>query len=310
MIQNAENVDVKQISLTGARAIALLGLLMQKPAGIDEIKQQLIKYGMMDKSQPDDVLRIDLNTLKHIGCKISRACKTTGYKYILEKHPFSLKFDKLELNALKRIYNDIKSNCNVTLLEKYDNLFHKLSEYITDDETREALLGISVFKYYPIELIKALISTCEKKNILTITYKKPTAKMQTEKHIVAEKLVCRSNKIYLYGYDIDKQESVMLNLKRLTGIIETYDAPPSFQSKTFKINYHLFNIGEVSLDNEDEKLIETTENGYIIEGTYHNDFIAMQRVLSFGANCTVLEPEKFKNKIIQTLKKMRKIYER
>ena len=50
------------------------------------------------------------------------------------------------------------------------------------------------------------------------------------------------------------------------------------------------------------------ENGYIIEGEYHNDFIAIQRILSFGADCTVLEPENFKKKIIEKLKSIRREY--
>ena len=35
----------------------------------------------------------------------------------------------------------------------------------------------------------------------------------------------------------------------------------------------------------------------------------MQRVLSFGKNCTVLEPDKFKAKLIEKIKEMRNIYD-
>ena len=41
-------------------------------------------------------------------------------------------------------------------------------------------------------------------------------------------------------------------------------------------------------------LCSGTKEGFIIEGSYHNEFLATQRVLSFGSNCTVVEPEDFK----------------
>jgi predicted DNA-binding transcriptional regulator YafY len=49
--------------------------------------------------------------------------------------------------------------------------------------------------------------------------------------------------------------------------------------------------------------------GFIIEGKYHNEFIAMQRILSFGDNCIVISPENFKENIIDSLKKMRALYD-
>ena len=50
------------------------------------------------------------------------------------------------------------------------------------------------------------------------------------------------------------------------------------------------------------------ENGFIIEGVYHNDFVATQRILSFGASCTVYEPQDFKEHIVELLRKMRNTY--
>ena len=59
---------------------------------------------------------------------------------------------------------------------------------------------------------------------------------------------------------------------------------------------------------EGETITETSEAGFTVEGVYHNEFLAIQRILSFGSDCTVIEPEEFREKIIQKLKSMRKIY--
>ena len=54
--------------------------------------------------------------------------------------------------------------------------------------------------------------------------------------------------------------------------------------------------------------MEKRDDVYVIEGRYYNDFLAAQRILSFGANCTVLEPQEFRETIIQKLKNMRNVY--
>ena len=59
-----------------------------------------------------------------------------------------------------------------------------------------------------------------------------------------------------------------------------------------------------------EEIIEALETGFLVEGFYHNDFLATQRILSFGSKCTIVEPEDFKINLINKIKEMRKNYER
>ena len=58
-----------------------------------------------------------------------------------------------------------------------------------------------------------------------------------------------------------------------------------------------------------KEYLKTLEKYYVVEGTYHNDFWAMQRVLSLGYKCTVIEPLDFKNSVIEKIKEMRSTYE-
>ena len=102
-------------------------------------------------------------------------------------------------------------------------------------------------------------------------------------------------------------KSLMLNLSRINDIISRKDGNKNFDSKTLKIKFHLKDLGAYGLE-KNEEIIGINGGGYVLEGTYHNEFIAIQRMLSFGSCCTVLEPENIKNKIIETLKKMREIY--
>ena len=85
MFKTEEKTDLNQISLTGLRALVFISLLVSKPCSMDEIKQNLINLKIMDENQKDDILRIDLNTIKSMGCEILRCSQKTGYKYVLQK---------------------------------------------------------------------------------------------------------------------------------------------------------------------------------------------------------------------------------
>lgn len=307
MFKPVERAELNQISVTGMRSIVLLGLLIVAPRSLEEIREAFLELNIIEDSHSNDILRIDLNTLKAMGCEISRASAKTDYKYVLSKHPFSLKIGDEEIKVLKRVYKKIKLDADLSLLIDYHELFEKLAGYIYEDNTKEALLGISVLKSFDINLLKELIVDCKQEKVLELAYKKPTAKLEERKEIVAQKLVFKNDKIYLYGFDFDSDNSIVLNVKRIRAIFSKKLNKKGYEPKLTKIKYHLKSFG-VETITEGETILEASDDGYIIEGEYHNEFLAMQRVLSFGANCTVLEPVEFREMIINKLKEMRKAY--
>ena len=300
--------DLCQVSLTGIRALTLLGLLIQAPRSLEEIKEEFVKHNIMDESNSYDILRIDINTLKTMGCQISRADKRTDNKYVLLKQPFELELNDNEIKLLKRALNKVKETADIDFLLKCDELFKKIAQNMTDANTKEILIGLSPLKKYKVELINALKSDCQNKNVLTLCYKSPTSKMVEEKEIAAQSLEFKNDKIYLYGYDKFKKESVTLNIKRILKILSRSGSDSTIESKPIKIKFKLTSFGISGLD-ENEKIISgDIQEGFVIEGIYHNEFVATQRMLSFGPACTVCEPQDFKERIVKVLKEMREIY--
>ena len=83
MFKPADKTELNQISLTGMRAIALIGLLVKAPRTLEEIRQKFIELNIMEPEHSDDILRIDLITLRTMGCEITKANVATDFKYIL-----------------------------------------------------------------------------------------------------------------------------------------------------------------------------------------------------------------------------------
>ena len=76
MLSNVTKEDLCQVSLTGVRSLILLGFLINKPHSLSEIREKFIDYNIMEESHSDDIIRIDLNTLRAMGCDITRDRKS------------------------------------------------------------------------------------------------------------------------------------------------------------------------------------------------------------------------------------------
>lgn len=304
-----KNIDLNQISLTGVRAIVLIGLLSIKPRSLKEIRHKYIEYGIMDKSQSDDMIRIDLSTIKSFGCKISRSSAKTNFQYVLSKHPFKVNINEHDVKTIKHLFDKIKNKISIQKLLDYDALSDKISKCISDEKVKEAFLGISPLKYYDTDFLKELYAACVNNYTVELMYKKAYSANAEEKSIVAQKLVFQNGKLYLYGYDLGKKDSVTLLFNRIKSIKSKKLTDKDYTQKPVFIRFILKNFNYEMLTQE-EKIVKKETNTCTVEGSYFNEFLAIQRILSFGAHCTVVEPVEFRNKIISKLKEMRKIYEK
>ena len=308
MIESSQKKDLSQISLTGVRSLILFGLLLKSPMSLEEIKNAFISFNIMEGSNSYDIIRIDINTLRSIGCKISRADKRTDNKYVLLSHPFNISITDEEISVLKRALTKIKQGADINVLSTYDELFKKISEHLQDSQMSEILRGLCPLKNYDISLVEKLKSAYKTKKILKLEYKAPNFKKTLEKEVIINSVIMKNDKLYLYGIDKNSKDSVTLNIKRILKIISQSDNDGSIQSTPVKVKFFLKDFGISGLDDNEKIISGNFDEGFIIEGEYYNNFLATQRILSFGINCTVLEPETFKNNIISILKKMRDIY--
>ena len=307
MFVSDERVDVTQISLTGTRALALIGLLIVEPHSFDEIKKKFLEIGLFDKKSSEDILRIDIGTIKTMGCELSRPCLSNGYKYVIKKHPFSLDLTIDDIKLLKRAYNRIKSNVTLENLIEYDDLFKKIAKFIYNDEIKEALFGISILKYYNVEELKEVLADCKSQKIIELIYRYQETKKETIKKIKAQKLAFQNDKLYLYGYDYEKQNSTVLMYKRIKNIISKTEDEKRIETKNLVITYQLQDFDK-DLLLEDEKIIQEGKEKFIVEGSFYNDFYAIQRILSLGSKCTIISPNDFKISVINKLKEMKEVY--
>lgn len=298
----------KQISLTGSRAMIMLIALMESPKNFEEIKEFMYDCGVINKEYSIDTIRIDLNTLKAIGCKISKATKTNNNKYKLLDHPFYLHLSQSEIDLLKQAYKIVASHASPETLLDYHKLFNKLAEQEKDPDIKEELYGISILKGENIDIIEQLVSNETRKNLVKIIYTAGSSKEKVEYEITVERLGVRSGKLYLYCYNHTLNSRSFLNISRIDAVIsKIYDRKFGIGNNT-TVHFKLKNFLDYKLE-ENEYIIDEDNNCALIEGQYYNDFIAIQRMLYLAGDCTVLSPDNIKTEVINRLKGMRALYE-
>lgn len=307
MFRFDDKCDPRQISLTGVRAIVILALLNVRPCSFEEIRDFLIESNIANRSYSIDTIRIDLNTLKYIDCKISRATKSTNNKYVLKDHPFELVLTDEDIETLRLIYKNIYKNLSIDRLLEYDALFTKLSNAKITEEQKEVLRGISILKSYDNSLVEELLKDSKKHNKLTIQYA-TTADKDVEYEITVEKLGLRSDKLYIYCYNHSMNKRTFLKFSKLKQVLARTLRGEFTSPNDVIVEFKLKNYEEYNL--EDYETITKVEGSTAyVKGSYYNDFIALQRVLSFGADSILISPVELRKELIEKLKGMRAQYD-
>lgn len=298
--------DSKQISSTGVRAlIVLLGLLVE-PKTHEELKDFLISCGVINSVYSIDTLRMDINTLKTIGCEFDKASKKKDYKYTLLSHPFKVKITSMDVCFLKEIYKSICKNASPETLLNYHYLFEKLSKLSDSEEVCESLLGISLFKDLDLKIIKTLFTDEKHNNKIQIQYA-ATKKKEVIYDVTIEKLAMRSDKLYAFCYNHTFAKRMFLKVKNIKGILCKYFDRTSKVGLDIVVKFRLKNSYRYQLE-PNETIIDSSTQELFIEGMYFNTFTAVQRILSFGSDCTVVGPTEIKELVIEKLLEMRELY--
>jgi hypothetical protein len=293
------------ISLTAYRAIKILKILIEKPCSQKEIIDYLKSDELTCRSISDDTLRITINSLKNVGCIISRPCRSNSYKYVLQKHPFGIKFTTNEIKILYQIREQFLQQSNWKFVMELNNLYDNI---FCEDENEKDLIN----KNRPFSKIKEKIledlkqNRLEKKSIL-MTYQTSINKVGII-DIVTERIFCENRKLYLMAWYPKRKKFAYFNLEKIQTIhsIKPYKKDKnSPQIALYKV------LGDEVLTfkcNSDEKIIKRTSEYIIVETIVESEFKFFQRILSFGVNFSLIEPDYLKVALKNKINKIKERY--
>lgn len=301
-------VTYNLMSFTGFKSIYIFSLLLEGPKSYEELQDYLLNHEYLREKASVDTLRVYLNSLRHIGCNVKR-CSVNGVsKYYIESHPFNLKFNESQIDSLIKIYKAILKSIDVHDLISLQQFFHKISNYIDNEDLIHRLQKVSPLHNIDQQLLDDLMKYAENNNEIVIYYH---SEHTSEKSItlLVDKLAINDGKLYVYGVNSEYQNYgsfLVSKILKITGVnltTQTLAVPSIVVGYEYKKDR-----GENFEPLSYEKIIETRGNKILVEMTSKNKFEMMQRVMYHSNKCKVLYPKDFVTYITNNLKKMKEGY--
>ena len=296
----------KQVSLTGARALAIFMTLLDSPKTYEEINDILTECGVITKGYSPHTLRMDINTLKAVGCEISKAVKSEFNRYGLKDHPFRIVISPKEIDSIKKVYELVCKHASLQKLLDYHSFFNHLKEITDDKSMKYEIQDISVLKNSNIMLLEKLAANEKIHNKIRVSYQ-PSSFEDYEYDITIERYEIKDDELYVHCYNHTLDESSFLNAGNVKRVINSAFDPDIETGLPVYIRFKLYSPEQYLLN--DNEIISKKGDDYIIAaGRYYDNFTGIQRMLSFGLNCAVLEPKEIKTEVINKLREMKGLY--
>src|SRR5574344_265123 len=192
-------VNCNLMSLTGYRTLVLLKSLMESPKSIDELNECFLNNQYIKEKFSSDTLRIYINSLRSVGCDITKANKSTNNKYVLKSHPFYLSIPKKQILALRKVCKAMQDKISIDEIVTLESVLAKVSNLVGSSEEVDYIKNLCPLKNIDVEILKELMFHSKKKNQINFLYSSPNSGAK-QISIVADKLSFKSEKLYLWGY--------------------------------------------------------------------------------------------------------------
>ena len=295
--------NYKYICLTAYRTLLLLKYLMAGALDKQKIVQLFDDDAFVLNGITSENIRVMINSLKEVGCKISRPNNKNNFQYILTENPFYLDFTNDEIKLLNKFRKKFLGNKDLNYILNTNSLFEKICLLISNESTKENIRNHNLLPDVDRGLIINLQNLCRNKDKVVFNYL--SGRKLSEFEMIASFLKYERDRLYIWGYSTkyndysylraDKIKSFRILEKQSQEIVNDY-----------VIRYEIYN--KSYLPESNETIVESNNNFLLIDYKAENKFRAIQKFLELGNEGKIISPEEFKQEFIETVKSVKEIY--
>jgi predicted DNA-binding transcriptional regulator YafY len=208
------------LNTTAYRIFKVLSWLMAEPLTLEELNQRFVDDPEVGKSVSHDSIWLYLNTLRALGCQISRPSQSNQFRYILSEQPFTVPLSRQDIDLISQMKQWAEPVLNwrdhlaldnfmtKALQHRYPHgeVLERLSEYFQSSRT-ENLLPHQ-------EPLEQLSLACQNQSLLWLQYQSP--RQGTHDYwFLPVRLMYRSGVIYLLGLAHGREYNNLLRVDRI-----------------------------------------------------------------------------------------------
>lgn len=306
---------------TAYRILVLLRWLVEKPLTFEEINDRFTSAPWVGKKVSKDTLWLYINTLKALGCKISRPTSKNGYRYRLAYHPFSYFITSQDIQTLKEVLLHVDERVDYWDVLHFCKWLQKIFHH-TANKDRQALEKqfFSEVRLLAMDTLEQRIyeleQYCQAQQLLHVQYYSSEKGLRTMT-LLPHKIFHHRSILYLLGQSPDWENSSMLRLDKIERIIPVDDAEThqALVQKQYQKQLFVLRILNCSpeqyepLGDNDEALADPLgADQVIVKIRTDNEFLLKQKLLASGYQFQIVSPPGFRRDLQQTLYDMRQLY--
>jgi predicted DNA-binding transcriptional regulator YafY len=302
-------VTYNLISYTGFKSLLLFSFLQEGPKTYEQIQEFYRENEYIHENLSQDTIRVYMTSLKRIGCEIKRVKINGSSQYEIVSHPFEFTIPDNQIKAISKTYRILTQIASVSDIFALENFLRDLATKINSTELMNTINKISMFGKINVELVRELDRLTKQNNKIVILYNSPKSGVK-EIEIIPKSLAFVQNTLYLNGISLEYNQEASYLIKRIKKIVDVVENPivePDIKFTT--VGYELSTKVTGFRLSDNEKIVEINENSVLVEANTSNLFMLKRKILEYGAFCTVLYPEDFRQDIISTLKNMQEEYQ-
>lgn len=305
---------------------------------VEALNTRFVSDALIRKQLSPDSIWLYLNTLRMLGCQITRPSPTNGFRHELLQHPFGIQLTSEEIQMMARCKQVAEQPFDYQQMLALDRFFKKLlgDQFLPDSDRHIQELftqsrSVDFNKYQA--LLDELQTHMQAQTLLKLTYQSPLHGLE-ELFFQPQQLLYRRGVIYLQGTLEGRDDLSVLRIERIRRVEAVKESAMPRRSarrvddklpeKKAQVVVRFWgldaealstlNFGELceyhykrsSLSNAPSNACPNA-----LDVTLHTrDFFTLkQKLLAANLPFDVLEPLAFRKEIQTTLTEMRRLYQ-
>ena len=338
LVKSVDPVSRRAMNSTAYRIFRLLQWLIQTPLTVEAMNKRFCLDPLIGKPVSNDSIWLYINTLKLLGCRISRPSPKNGFQYEMTSHPFALTLTEANLEMLSKIKTFAQQCMSRQEMQALDALLKKIVAFTDCPDRQERVEQLFArSRSFDLDNMKSQLTTLEEaiqsQDLVQLIYLSPQQGEESFSFLPTA-LFYEHGLVYVRGERSDftqpatlradriQQAAVLEDTELKTLLLSRQTLPTEITIRLFvpdPTEFSGFGLGEnqgVYQETHCWQPESRSEDGKSFQAAHlkislriRESFFLKQQLLACGYPFQVVSPEPFREEMRQTLKVMRSYYQ-
>ena len=290
---------------TDLRVLEILKALISSSLSSNQLLKIIESNDCVENIYAKETLLKYFNTLELWGIKVAKEKKTGNY--YLAKLPVEVNLTEKEVRTLCYVEYFVSRLGQNSFEERYNKICSEIQRCFSREsielykKIKQENLTIDVDNFYNRELLADCEKYCIEGQKLKIAYMSRTRRETEIFYAEPKEVIYQDNTVYFMVYNpktLQNQKLIIDNILRIEQLPQKAINFSLLNNIVFELKAPLSKSYRIK---SGEKIINYGENSITVVNTSEDKDILLNRLLRYGQNCKIVQPQSFKNEFCRLL---------